>query len=65
MVPHGLRHGTKAWFDEDGVHSRVAIKERMGHRIQGVEGVYSQVTPAMELQIAESLQERWEKASRR
>lgn len=65
MVPHGLRHGMKAWLDEDGVHSRVAIEERMGHRIQGVEGVYSQVTPAMELQIAESLQERWEKASRR
>ncbi len=62
MVPHGLRHGMKVWLDEDGRHSRVAIEERMGHRIQGVEGVYSQTTPAMELQIAESLQQRWEAA---
>jgi integrase len=65
MVPHGLRHGMKVWLDEDGIHSRVAVEGRMGHQIQGVEGVYSQVTPAMELKIADSLQERWEKAARR
>jgi integrase len=64
MVPHGLRHGMKAWLDED-VHSRVAIEERMGHRIQGVEGVYSQATPAMEIKIAESLHRRWKETSRR
>lgn len=63
MKPHGLRHGMKVWLDEDG-HSRVAVEERMGHRLQGVEGVYSQMTPAMEARIAETLQERWEKARR-
>lgn len=62
MVPHGLRHGMKAWLDESGEHSRVAVEERMGHRLQGVEGVYSQVTPGMERRIAESLQVMWEKS---
>lgn len=60
-VPHWLRHAMKAWLDEDG-HPRVAVEERMGHRLQGVEGVYSRTTIAMEERIARSLQERWEKA---
>lgn len=60
-VPHWLRHAMKAWLDEDG-HPRVAVEERMGHRLQGVEGVYSRTTVAMEERIARSLQERWEKA---
>ena len=64
MVPHGLRHGMKVWLDEEGQHSRVAIEERMGHRLQGVEGVYSQVTPRMELRLAESLQGMWELSQR-
>ena len=54
-----LRHGHKAWLDEDG-HSRFAVESRMGHEMQGVEGVYSSVTVAMELGIMRSLQERWE-----
>ncbi|GES27975.1 N-terminal phage integrase SAM-like domain-containing protein [Streptomyces angustmyceticus] len=53
------RHGHKEWLDEDG-HPRVATEARMGHEIGGVEGVYANVTPGMELRIAESLQERWE-----
>ncbi|WP_329143623.1 integrase [Streptomyces sp. NBC_01456] len=60
MVPHGLRHAQKQWLDEDG-HSRVASEERLGHRLQGVEGTYSEVTVPMELRIVEALQERWEK----
>ncbi len=60
MVPHGLRHAHKHWLDEDG-HSRVAAEERLGHRLQGVEGTYSKVTVPMERRIVESLQERWEK----
>ncbi|WBP89468.1 tyrosine-type recombinase/integrase [Kitasatospora cathayae] len=60
-VPHWLRHAMKRWLDEDG-HPRVAVETRMGHRMQGVEDVYSGVTPTMERRIAESLQERWEKA---
>lgn len=63
-VPHWLRHAMKAWMDEDG-HPRVAVEERMGHRLQGVEGVYSRVTPLMEQRIADSLQVRWEESSRR
>lgn len=55
-----LRHGHKEWLDEDG-HSRVAAEARMGHELGGVEGVYANVTPGMELRIAEALQERWEK----
>lgn len=61
-VPHWLRHAMKGWLDEDGCHSRVAIEERMGHKLQGVEATYSRVTVAMERQIAKSLQERWESA---
>lgn len=65
MVPHGLRHGMKVWLDEGGQHSRVAVEERMGHRLQGVEGVYSQVTPAMERRIAVDLQGMWERSQNR
>ncbi|MFE4857279.1 integrase [Streptomyces sp. NPDC056670] len=53
-----LRHGHKEWLDEDG-HPRVAVEHRMGHELPGVEGTYSNVTPAMERAIMESLQERW------
>ncbi|MCP3820136.1 tyrosine-type recombinase/integrase [Streptomyces sp. A3M-1-3] len=59
MVPHGLRHSHKVWLDEGG-HPRVAVEERMGHALQGIEGTYSHVTLAMELKIAESLQSLWE-----
>lgn len=58
-VPHWLRHAMKRWLDEDG-HPRVVVETRMGHRLQGVEGVYSGVTPTMERRVAESLQLRWE-----
>ncbi|MFI0233083.1 integrase [Streptomyces sp. NPDC017086] len=55
-----MRHGHKEWLDEDG-HSRIATESRMGHELAGVEGLYSNVTPAMERAIMESLQERWER----
>lgn len=55
-----LRHGHKEWLDEDG-HSRVAVETRMGHELAGVEGLYSNLTPGMELRMVETLQERWEK----
>lgn len=54
-----LRHGHKAWLDEDG-HSRFAVESRMGHEVPGVEGTYSSVTVAMERAIMKSLQARWE-----
>lgn len=55
-----LRHGHKEWLEEDG-HSETASEARMGHEVAGVKGLYSNVTPAMESRIAETLQERWEK----
>jgi len=57
---HLLRHGHKEWLDEPGVVPRVAVEGRMGHDLPGVEGVYSNVTPAMERVIMEVLQKRWE-----
>lgn len=54
------RHGAKEWLDEDG-HSRIAVETRMGHELAGVEGLYSNVTPAMERAIMDSLQGRWER----
>lgn len=53
-----LRHGHKEWLDEDG-HSRIATETRMGHEVAGVEGLYANVTPAMEKRIMEMLQARW------
>lgn len=53
-----LRHGHKEWLDEDG-HSRIAVESRMGHEVAGVEGLYANVTIAMERRIMESLQTRW------
>ncbi|MFE2021346.1 LysM peptidoglycan-binding domain-containing protein [Streptomyces sp. NPDC059499] len=61
MVPHGLRHGHKVWLDEQG-HPRVAVEERMGHRLKGVEGTYSHTSPEMELGIAKGLQRAWEES---
>lgn len=57
---HLLRHGHKEWLDEPGIIPRVAVEARMGHELPGVEGVYSNVTPAMEKTITEVLQARWE-----
>lgn len=63
LTPHGLRHSQKVWLDE-GKHPRVAVEARMGHELQGIEGVYSHVTLAMELSIADHLQELWEASQR-
>ncbi|MFD5027062.1 tyrosine-type recombinase/integrase [Streptomyces sp. NPDC058373] len=63
LTPHGLRHSQKVWLDEAG-HPRVAVEARMGHVLQGVEGIYSHVTLAMELKIAASLQTLWEESLR-
>ncbi|WP_405769154.1 hypothetical protein OG539_32520 [Actinacidiphila glaucinigra] len=63
MTPHGLRHGHRVALDEAG-HPRVAIEERMGHELPGVEGTYSHTTITMERKIAETLQSDWEKSMR-
>lgn len=59
MVPHGTRHGHKVWLDGQG-HPRVAVEERMGHKLKGVEGTYSHTSGEMELAIAQGLQKLWE-----
>lgn len=63
MTPHGLRHGHRVALDEAG-HPRVAIEERMGHEVPGVEGTYSHTTLTMERKIAETLQTLWEDSLR-
>ena len=56
-----LRHGHKEWIDEaGGEHSRIAVETRMGHEVAGVEGLYANVTTAMERRMMDSLQERFE-----
>lgn len=59
VVPHGLRHSMKVWLDERK-HPRVAVEGRMRHVMPGVEGTYSHVTLAMELDIAADLESLWE-----
>lgn len=54
-----VRHGHKALLDEDR-HSKVAVENRMGHEVPGVEGTYSSVTGPMEESIMELLQARWD-----
>jgi len=63
LTPHGLRHGHRVALDEAG-HPRVAIEERMGHELPGVEGTYSHTTLTMERKIAETLQSDWENSLR-
>ncbi|WP_329564694.1 tyrosine-type recombinase/integrase [Kitasatospora sp. NBC_01266] len=64
MVPHGCRHSGKVWMDEAGDIPRVAVEERMGHTLPGVEGTYSHTTLAMERRIADRFQALWEESQR-
>lgn len=61
---HLMRHAHSPMLEEMGVPA-VAIEERLGHVLQGVRGVYSDVTPAMEQKVIDVLQERWEKTEAR
>lgn len=56
-----LRHWAKAKLDEAGDIPRVAVEARQGHELPGVEGVYSEVTVAMEERIVDYLQGVWER----
>jgi hypothetical protein len=57
-----LRHWHRELLDEPGADiARVAKEARLGHELPGVEGVYTNVTVAMEERIVEYLQEVWEK----
>ena len=41
---HDLRHTHKTWMIEDSV-PEVAEAKRLGHRLPGVRGIYSHVSP--------------------
>ncbi|WP_230689659.1 tyrosine-type recombinase/integrase [Catellatospora paridis] len=56
---HDMRHTHKTWMIEDNI-PEVAQCARLGHRLEGVRGIYSHVTPAMEQAIIDGLQRRWE-----
>ncbi|MFI0290798.1 integrase [Streptomyces virginiae] len=61
---HLMRHAHSPMLEEDRV-APIAIEERLGHVVQGVRGVYADVTPRMERQIADVLQARWETTEKR
>lgn len=56
---HDMRHTHKTWMAEDNI-PEVAQCKRLGHRLGGIRGVYTHTTPAMEQQIIDTLQRRWE-----
>ncbi len=56
---HDLRHSHKTWLIEDGVPEAAQAK-RLGHRLPGIRGIYSHVSPAVEQRLVDGLQTRWE-----
>jgi hypothetical protein len=48
----------KTWLIEDDI-PEIAQAKRLGHRLPGIRGVYSHVTPAMQQRITDALQARW------
>jgi hypothetical protein len=61
---HDLRHTHKTWLIEDDI-PEVAQARRLGHRLPGVRGIYSHVTPAMNQRIVDALEGRWSATGRR
>ncbi|TDC86498.1 tyrosine-type recombinase/integrase [Actinomadura sp. 7K507] len=57
-VFHGLRHHHKTVLDELDL-PEVIKHERMGHKMKGIQGVYSHVTDAMRKRVVTRLQRRW------
>jgi integrase len=55
---HDLRHTHKTWLIEDDIPEIVQAR-RLGHRLPGVPGIYSHVTPAMTARVTNRLQARW------
>ncbi len=47
---HDLRHTHKTWMIEGGV-PEVAQAKRLGHRLPGVRGIYSHVSPIVEQRL--------------
>lgn len=61
---HDLRHTHKTWLIEDDI-SEVVQAKRLGHRMPGIRGIYSHVTPAMQRRVTASLQDRWRATQQR
>src|SRR6266536_335965 len=61
LTPHGLRHAHKSLMGELRI-PEVLSHERLGHRIGGIAGVYSHVTPAMRRQLKDALTACWERS---
>lgn len=59
---HDLRHTHETWLSEEHVE-KIARDRRLGHKTQGIEGVYNHVTPTMRRHILDSLEGRWSSAS--
>lgn len=58
---HGLRHTHKTWLNED--HADKALQhQRLGHRMPGVEGIYSHVTQPMIDHMLTALDHRWRRS---
>ncbi|WP_272949007.1 tyrosine-type recombinase/integrase [Kribbella soli] len=55
---HERRHTHATWLTEDGIEE-VARRARLGHKMKGMGRVYDHVTPEMERQISEALEDRW------
>ena len=55
---HDTRHTHKTWLIEDDIPEIVQAR-RLGHRLRGVGGIYSHVTPIMTDRVITSLQNRW------
>jgi hypothetical protein len=56
---HDTRHTHITWLIEDDI-PEIAQARRLGHRLPGIRGVYSHVTPVMIARITTSLQARWQ-----
>src|SRR6266568_1331286 len=58
LTPHGLRHAHKSLMSQLKT-SEVLSHDRLGHRIGGIAGIYSHVTPAMRAEFMTALTECW------
>lgn len=59
---HDLRHSHKTWLIEDEIPEAAQAK-RLGHRLPGIRGIYSHVSPAVEQRLVEALQRRWSRTA--
>lgn len=61
LTPHGLRRSHKSHMAQNRV-PEVLSEGRLGHKLPGLIGIYSQVTPEMEQALRDTLQAAWERA---